>query len=150
MNTLLVVADLGGFKAFKIENSENPSKLHKPHLELLEQYDNPQAHDRLVDKVSDSSGRFPRRTGARAAGAMSDGERHNINLEARKRFIRDLANRLNQLARKPDFDRCFLAASKEINHPLFEELDPRVRAKIAKNIPADLTKFGRAEILSRF
>jgi protein required for attachment to host cells len=148
MNTLLVVADLGGFKAFKIENNETPSKLHTPRLELLEQYDNRQAHERLVDKVSDSAGRFPR--GARAAGAMSDGERHNIHLEARKRFIRDLAHRLNQLARKQDFDRCFLAASKEINHSLFEELDPFLQAKIAKNIPADLTKFGRADILSRF
>jgi hypothetical protein len=150
MNTLLVVADLGGFKAFKLENNENPSKRQKPRLELLEQYDNPQAHSRLGDKVSDLSGRFPRATGVRAAGAMSDGERHNIELEARKRFIRDLAQRLNQIASKPDFDRCFLAASKEINRPLLEELDARVQAKIAKNIHADLTKFGRAEILSRF
>ena len=150
MNTLLVVADLAGFKAFQLQSNGNPRKDHKPHLEFLEQYENPHAHDRLGELVSDLSGRFPRRTGARAAGAMSDGERHNIELEARKRFIRDLAQRLNDLARRPDFDRFFLAASKEINRALFEELDPRVQAKIAKNIPADLTKFGRSEILSRF
>ena len=150
MNTLLVVADLGGFKAFKVETNGNPMSRHTPRMELLEQYDNQQAHGRIVDKVSDLSGRFPRGTMARSAGAMSDGERHNMELEERKRFIRDLAHRLNNLARKEEFDRCFLAASKEINHPLCEELEPRVRAKIAKNIPADLTKLGRTEILRRF
>ena len=151
MNTLLVVADLGGFKAFKLENNNHrhPNNTHR--LELLEQFANPEVHDRLGDKVSDLSGRFPRRTGgARAAGAMSDGERHNIALESRKRLIRQLANRLNTLARSPEIDRCFLAASKEINHPLFEELEPQVRAKIAKNIPADLTKLDHVQILRHF
>ena len=149
MNTLLVVADLGGFKAYKLENNNN-SLNHTPRLELLEQFDNPEAHGRIVDKVSDLGGRFPRATGARSAGAMSDGERHNIELEARKRFIRQLAQRLNALARSREIDRCFLAASKEINHPLLDELDPQVRAKIAKNVPADLTKLGRIEILNHF
>jgi hypothetical protein len=149
MNTLLVVADLGGFKAFKLENNNHPLS-QAPRLELLEHFSNPEAHGRIVDKVSDSSGRFPRGASARSAGAMSDGERHNIELESRKRFIRQLAQRLNILARSQDVDRCFLAASREINHPLLEELEPQVRAKIVKNVPADLTKMGRAEILSHF
>lgn len=148
MNTLLVVADLGGFKAYKLENNNRVTRT--PRLELLDQFNNPEAHGRIIDKVSDLSGRFPRATGARAAGAMSDGERHNIELEARKRFIRQLAQRLNLLARRQDVDRCYLAASREINHPLIEELEPRVRAKIAKNVPADLTKLGRTQILSHF
>jgi hypothetical protein len=152
MNTLLVVADLSGFKAYKIENQNNipqPPK-HSPRLELLEQFRNPAAHERLVDKVSDAAGRFPRRTGPRSAGAMSDGERHNIELESRKRFVRQLAARINALARHPEIDRCFLAASREINHPLFAELHSEVQAKIAKNIPADLTKVGQMEILRHF
>jgi hypothetical protein len=149
MNTLLVVADLSGFKAFKMENNHHRFK-DTTRLELLEQFYNPEAHGRLVDKVSDQSGRFPRRTGTRVIGAMSDGERHNIELEARKRYIRQLAQRLNVLARNPNVDRCFLAASKEINHPLFEELEPQVRAKIAKNVPADLTKIHQTNILRHF
>jgi hypothetical protein len=148
MNTLLVVADLGGFKAFKLESNNHFPQ--SPRLDLLEEFRNPEAHGRIVDRVSDLSGRFPRGTGAGRAGAMSDGERHNIDLESRKRFIRQLAQRLNTLARAQDIDRCFLAASKEINNPLLEELDPQVRAKITKNVPADLTKSGRTEILSHF
>ena len=146
-NTLLVVADLGGFKAFKLENNDIS---RTPRLELLEQFDNAQAHGRLVDRVSDLSGRFPRGIGTKNGGAMADGERHNIDLEARKRQVRQLAQRLNALARSHDFEQCFLAASREINHQLVEELEPHVRAKIAKNVPADLTKLERAAILSHF
>lgn len=146
-NTLLVVVDLGGFKAFKLENHQlNRS----PRLELLEQFDNTEAHGRLVDQVSDLSGRFPRGTGMKAAGAMSDGERHNIELETRKRLVRRLAQRLNSLARNQKIERCFLAASKEINHQLLEQLEPQVRAKIEKNVTADLTKLERVNILRHF
>jgi hypothetical protein len=151
MNTLLVVADLSGFKAFRLENNHSHLPRQTPRLELMAQFTNPEAHSRLVDKVSDLAGRFPRRTGgARAAGAMSDGERHNIELETRKRSVRQLAQRLNNLARDREVERCMLAASREINHQLFEELEPRVRAKITKNIPADLTKVGQAELLRHF
>jgi hypothetical protein len=150
MNTLLVVADLAGFKAFKLDTEGNPLGNQTPRMDLLQQYSNAEAHLRLTDKVTDLAGRFPRRTGARTIGAMSDGERHNIELEARKRLIRDIAARVNALARQPEIDRCLLAASKEINNPLVQELEPGVRAKIVKNIPVDLMKFGQAEILRRF
>src|SRR6516162_4167794 len=118
-NTLLVVADLGGFKAFKLENN-NPLN-RSPHLEFEAQFDNPEAHGRLVDKVSDLSGRFPRGTGMKAGGAMSDGERHNIELESRKRWVRQMAQRLNSLAANKEIESCFLAASREINHQLLDE-----------------------------
>jgi len=146
-NTLLVVADLGGFKAFKVEESQSN---RSPRLEPLEHFEIAEAHGRLVDKVSDLSGRFPRSSGLKNRGAMSDGERHNIDLETRKRLVRQLAQRLNTLARDQDFERYYLAASREINPQLIEELDPQVRAKITKNISADLTKLERGEILGHF
>ena len=146
-NTLLVVAELGGYKAFKIDNNQ----LNRaPRLELLEHYENPLAHGRIVDRMSDLSGRFPRGSGIKGAGAMSDGERHNIELESRKRLVRQLAQRLNVLARNPEVERCLLAASKDINRQLMEELEPQVRCKVEKNIPADLTKIGQADILQYF
>ena len=148
MNTLLVVADLGGFKAFKLENNNHLNRT--PRLEMLEHFENVQAHGRLVEKVTDLSGRFPRGTGLKNNGAMSDGERHNIELESRKRQVRQMAQRLNAMARHKDVERCFLAASREINHQLLEELEPKVRAKIVKNVPADLTKLDRPEILRHF
>ena len=146
-NTLVVVVDLGCLKAFKLENGVT----QRARLELVEQFDNPAAHNRLVERVTDQSGRFPRGAAKPANGnVMSDGERHNMELEQRKRFVRELARRLNSLARNKEIECCFLAASREINHQLVEELEPRVRAKIEKNLSADLTKLERMEILGRF
>ena len=147
-NTLVVVTDLGCLKAYRLEN-EHPNRT--PHLELLEEFTNAEAHGKLVEKVTDLSGRFPRSAGgASSRGAMSDGERHNIDLEARKRLVRQLAQRLNTLARGPEIERCLLAASREINRQLLEELEPQVRAKIEKNVPVDLTKAEQADILRHF
>jgi hypothetical protein len=147
-NTLVVVTDLGCLKAYRLEN-HHPDK--PPRLEPVEEFNNTEAHGKLGDKVTDLSGRFPRRTGAQhTTGAMSDGERHNIELESRKRLVRQLAQRVNTLVRSTEVERCLLAASREINHQLLEELEPRVRAKIEKNVHADLTKLERAEILRHF
>jgi hypothetical protein len=147
-NTLVVVADLGCFKAYRLENDHAD---RTPRLEPVQEFNNADAHNKLGDKVTDMSGRFPRSAGAaHATGAMSDGERHNIELESRKRLVRQHAHRLNALARTKDFDRCLLAASREINHQLLDELEPQVRAKIAINLSADLTKLERAEILRHF
>jgi hypothetical protein len=147
-NTLVVVTDLACFKAFRLENNHpHPTR----HLRLVEEFNSADAHEKLVDKVTDLAGRFPRSSGgAGARGAMSDGERHNIELESRKRLVRRLAQRFNALARGPEIECCLLAASLEINHQLLAELEPPVRAKIEKNISADLTKLEQAEILRHF
>jgi hypothetical protein len=148
-NTLVVVADLGCLKAFRLENSHLN---RNPRLELLEEFQNPEAHGKLVEKVTDLSGRFPRGAGAAqgAGGAMAGGERHNIELEGRRRLVRQLAQRFNQLARNKEVECCLLAASKEINRQLLDELEPQVRAKIQKNVPADLTKLEQTAILRHF
>src|ERR1041385_3583331 len=130
-NTLVVVTDLGGFKAYRLEKDRQFSN---PRLELLEEFANPDAPRKLVEQVSDFAGRFPRRTNPGASSAMSDGERHNIELEKRKRGVRRLATRLNSLMSDPDVEQCFLAASREINRKLLEELESSARAKIGLNI----------------
>src|SRR5262249_54441370 len=145
---LVLVTDLGGFKAYRLENDQPHSS---PRLELLEEYTDVDAHRRLVDQVSDLSGRFPRSTGVRGGtGAMSDGERHNIQLEKRKRGVRKLAGRLDSLMQDPKIEQCFLAASREIMNPLLDELSPGSRSKIGINIPADLMKATKVELLRQF
>jgi Protein required for attachment to host cells len=148
-NTLVLVTDFRGFKAYRLEN-ETPHS--SPRLELLEEYTDTEAHRHLVEQVSDQSGRFPRRTGgARSGGAMSDGERHNITLERRKRGVRKLAGLLDDLLMKnPEVDQCLLAASREIMNPLLQELSARSRSKIGVNIPSDLMKASKVELLRQF
>ena len=147
-STLIVVADLACLKAYTLEDNHFN---RTPRLELLEHFTSADAHGKLVEKVSDSAGRFPRATGAsNNPGIMSDGERHNIELERRKRLVRQLANRLNTLGRNQAVERVLLAASKEINHQLLDGLDAQVRDKVYKNLPLDLTKLERGEILGHF
>ena len=145
--TLIVVADLAGFKLFRLDNDSPHSS---PRLDLIEHFQLNEARHRLIDQVTDLSGRFPRSAGRNGAGAMSDGERHNIELEQRKRCVRKMAERLNWLIRDPEVDRCFLSASREINNLLHDELELRVRNKIGLNIPADLTKLDKASLLQHF
>jgi len=147
-NTLVAVADLGCLKAYRVDANEHFST---PRLELVEEFHPADAPGRLVEKVSDLSGRFPRSSGpGGSTAAMSAGERHNILLEQRKRLVRQLAARLNALTAAPDIQRCLLAASKEIHHLLLEALDPRARSKIHQHLPADLTKVEKSELLRHF
>jgi hypothetical protein len=147
-NTLVLVADLAGFKTYRLDNNPMNSG---PRLEPLETFENPDAHGKIVEKVTDMAGRY-RQSGDAKNGSVgaSNGERHNMDLEFRKRLIRQMAGKLNAIGRAADVERCYLAASLEINRPLLDELEPGVRSKIEKNICADLTKMGRAEILGHF
>jgi len=147
-NTLVLVTDFGGFKAYKLENNQ---PLSSPRLELLEEYNHREAHQKLVEQTTDFSGRFPRSAGTPGAtGAMSDGERHNIQLEQRKRGVRKLAGRIDSLMKDPTVEQCFLAASREIMNPLLQELSPGARSKIGINIPVDLMKASKVELLRQF
>jgi hypothetical protein len=146
-NTLVVVSDLGGFKAYRLDADQMNST---PRLDLLEEFNNAAAHRKMNDRLSDVGGRFPRRTGASNGCAMSDGERHNIELESRRRHVRQMATRLNSLMQSPGVEQCYLAASREMNHQLLEELNPDVRAKIGVNVSADLMKVDKSELLRHF
>ncbi len=140
---LIVVADLAMLKAYKLERNE----INNSHrLELVHQVELSEAHQKLVDRLSDQAGRF----GSAGAPGAASGERHNIELEHRKRLVKLLVEHMTTLLRQADIDTCYFAASKEINHKILELLPQELRAKITKNIPADLTKLGKAELLARF
>jgi len=145
-NTLVLVTDFGGFNAYRLENNHPHSS---PRLQLLEEYEDAGAHRRIVEEVTDAAGRFRRGMGHGGA-AMSDGERHNMTLEKRKRGVRKLASLMEPLMRNPEIEQCFLAASREIMNPLLEELSPDSRSKIGMNIPADLMKASKVELLKQF
>lgn len=148
-NKWIVLADLGSLKAYKVD--DNGLNSSHPRLELLESYENPEVHHKLSETLSDQAGQFAR--GARVAGTsheIATGERHNIELELRRRWVRMLAERCNQVLRRSDLDVCWLAAGREINHQLLAELPHDARAKIEKNISANLTKTEKTELLSHF
>ena len=143
-NIVIVVTDLGNFKAYKLEKTN----LNTPRLELMREEPSVNGHNKIVEKVSDHAGRYHNR--ANGKWATPWGEPHNIELEDRKRRVRHVAHELDSILRNDDVDGCWLAASKEINHQVLAELDPQSRAKILKNIPADLTRTDKSQLLNHF
>lgn len=145
-NTMIVVTDLEQLKAYQLDDDPMHSN---PRLELVERF-NTGAARKLVEETTDLSGRFRRAIGSRESCGMSDGERHNIELEKRKRCLRQIAERINILLRDSGVERCFLAASREINNALIDELTPQARSKIEIDIASDLTKVNKADLLGHF
>ena len=144
MNKLIVVMDLGCLRGFRVSKDElNGAE----RIELLESFDNAEAHARFGDTVSDQAGRFPG-GGPNGHGAMSQGEKH-LN-DQRKRLLRQLTDRLHGLVRREGCEIWHLGASREINQRIVESLDPDVRSRLRKNLAADLTKIPPAELLQRF
>lgn len=140
---LIVLADLGRMKAYRVTRDET-SKTQK--LDVVEAVDNAAAHTKLLDKVSDKAGRFPGSNG----GALSAGENHNLKLETARRGVRQLSESINRLVEKEKPSSWFFAAGKDINQRIVDELTAGVRAKMKKNVAADLTKVGKAKLLSHF
>jgi|ERR1051325_9969484 hypothetical protein len=141
---LLIVTDRGSFKVYTVDNS----RLHRTaRLELVEQFNVEEPHRKMTDKLSDLAGRY-RAPGVK--GGMPFGERHNIQLEERKRLVRQLSRRLNVLMSDREVDSCYLAASKEIDHQILGALSPAAQAKIKKNLSADLLKASKEKLLDYF
>ena len=144
-NKLVVVTDLGSFKAYKLE----VNGLHKtPRLELIEEFNLVEAHGKMSDRLSDLAGRYHAPVMGKWAAPW--GERHNIELEQKRRLIKQVAHALADLLRRNGSEGCYLAASKEINHQILAELPREARAKIEKIVPCDLTKSEKSDLLRHF
>src|ERR1051326_7360101 len=132
-NKLLIVTDLGLFKAFNVHFT--PRKTAR--LEPLAEFSLDEARRRFDDRVSDVAGR---RAGPTRAWAAPMADDHNFRLETRRRLIKRIAARIEQFIRRDGVDGCWLAAPGTIDHPLLQELPAAVRQRIEKTVPLDLTK----------
>ncbi len=143
MTKLVVVTDRGALHAYRSHKDElNGAE----RLEPCHSFRPDEPHQRLGDRVSDQAGRFP----AGGNGVLSQGDRHNIILETEQRVLKLLAARIDQIAREHGCKIIHFAAPSEINARIVGNLDPATRERIKKNIPADLTKARREELLERF
>ncbi len=142
---LLIVAGLGKFRAYRFEDSRHYSN---PRLELVEAWDtNVASH--LAEELSDQAGRF-RKGHSEGPSALSDGEQRNLDLERRRRAMKTVARRIGELLRREPVEGCYLAAGTEIHKALLCELDQASRARIQKNVTANLTRLKPSEIVQYF
>ena len=143
---LLVVADLGHLKAYRLEESE---RFSKPRLQLLEQWQT-NVPNHLSQEVTDQAGQYRKGSVAGGPSDLSDGEEHNLDLERRRRALKSLAGHISELLGREDVESCYFAAGSEINQAIINALDPRVRSRIEKNLPLNLTKLNPAEVIAHF
>jgi hypothetical protein len=146
MSKLIVAVDLGHFKAYRV--TKDPFE-KSPKTELIESYDSVEARLKLSDKLSDAAGRYRQASGKN--GKMAGfGEAHNMESESEKRLIKQIAEDINELVAKEKCENWYLAAGRNINSQIVENLDPAVKAKMGKNLPCNLTKSGKSDILDHF
>ena len=141
---LLIVADLGLVKAYKLDFTPN----HTPRLEQLQKIVLEEAHSRLLDKLTDEAGRHSSPTQKNWGAPLADD--HNFKLEFRRRLICQISDHIRRLIERSGCDVCWLAAHKEINQKILDELPPAVCNRIKRNLPRDLTKVGQKELLDQF
>ncbi len=96
MEKIVIVADLGHLRAFRIVPDESPggSRFHASELELapLEEVRQP-----VRAVVSDQAGRFPGGQMAGNGSGMSRGEPHGIEREQERQIIKILAERIRRI-----------------------------------------------------
>jgi len=138
---MIVLADLGRVKAYRVTHDMMTSKAQVEQVydcEFLE------AHQRMVNRVTDSAGRFAT---AGNSGA-STSENHGMADETERRLIRMVADKISQLVEGEKY--WYLAAPENINARVIVHLLPPARAALVKNVPADLVKIRKQEILDYF
>jgi hypothetical protein len=143
---LIVIADLGHFKAYRLEEDAN---LGQPRLELIDDYQT-SLPNHLREEVTDQAGRYRKGTVGAGQHYMSDGEQHNVDLERRRRAAKAVAKHLDELTQRENADAYYFAAPSEVNNSILEEMSPQVRSKIEKNVKADLTRVSPEQVIQHF
>ena len=141
---LLIAADLGLLKAYTLDSTLEGS----PHLEVVEVVALALAHHRLVDEVTDRAGRRANPSNRCWAAPLADD--HHIQLETRRRLVKELAGHIQRLARNHPERGLLLAAEKEINRAILEALPAAARRRIETNLARNLVKAEKADLVEWF
>src|SRR5438034_3449076 len=146
-SSLVIVTDRGSLKAYRV--NETPTR--GPSLQLVQAFDMTEAHGRLIDKVSDSAGRFPVTEGAGThRGPASIAERTQLATETDRRIQKELADQIGKIVSSSGKQAWSFAAPAEIHSAVVDLLPPAVRNRIVEHVKSDLVKMEPAKLISRF
>jgi hypothetical protein len=146
INSLLIVADRGSLKAYKVE--EMPTRA--PRLRLIQAFDTLDVHGRYQDKVTDQAGGFPSGGGGDGRHANGIAERGAIDLENQRRACKHLAERISELVEQEKPEGWMIAAPAQSCPVISEYLTPAVRERLVESVHADLVKIEPAKLHSYF
>ena len=143
MTSLIILADLGRVKAYRITNDElDPNT--SPAFEDLADIDLQNQHSKVSDRVTDKAGRF-----SYGPGSQTAGENLHEQEEAESQQLDKIAGVITDAAKTESCD-IYLAAPKEIIKDLTAALDKAVTKRIRTKLPLNLVKTPKLELLERF
>jgi Protein required for attachment to host cells len=146
-SSLVIVTDRGSLKAYRV--AETPTR--GPSLQLVQAFNIPDAHGKLVDKLSDLAGRFPVTEGAGAhRGPASIAERTQLASEMDRRIQKELADQITQIVSQNGKEAWSFAAPAEIHAAIVDFLPSAVRQRIVEHVKSDLVKVEPARLISHF
>src|SRR4051794_1610855 len=148
--TLVVVADRGSVKAYKVNETPNRGAS----LQLVRAFDLTDAHGRYQDKLTDQAGRFPVGDGGGQAGSGRHfngiAERQGLETENDRRLFRQLADNITDVVKTEAVEGWSLAAPAQIYSSIVDLLPPAVRDRIVEHVKSDLVKIDVAHLPQHF
>jgi hypothetical protein len=144
--SIIVTADRGSLKAYQV--NETPTR--GPSLKLIQAFDITDAHGRLIDKVTDSAGRFPvTETAGPHRGQASIAE-SKLQTETDRRINKELADQITKVVNGSGKEGWAFAAPSEIHSAIVDLLPDRVRNRIVEHVKSDLVKVESAKLSNHF
>ncbi|RMG01651.1 MAG: hypothetical protein D6726_09095 [Nitrospirae bacterium] len=144
MKPLVIVSDLGHFKAFSLDHTDRGT----PRLEIMEEFTHKEAHERIGEKLTDQAGRFG--MGGERGSLKGYGEPHDLVIEEQRKVIRKIASRIDEIVKKSRTPRLYLSAPKKIHKQLIEELSEGSKKVLKRSVPGDFTKLSTPELIKKF
>lgn len=146
MNTVVIAANLGHLKAFRVV--ETPVRGRK--LERIDEVEFPEARNSYQTRMTNLSKRFSTGTDAGVGRGMAYGEALNAQMEVERRLVKLVASRIVTVLETERPEYWYLAATQEIYQAIMNALPPDLRDRVVRHAYADLTKTPATEILAHF
>jgi len=143
--SLIVVADRGGIKAYRV----NDAPTRGTHLHLVHAFDITDAHGRYDAKLTDQAGRFPV-TDGNSRHASSIAERTALETENNKRICQQLAEHIVEVVRREGAQGWSFAAPASIHSSVAELLPTSIRNRIVEHVKSDLVKIEPTKLANHF
>jgi len=146
---LVLVASLGEIKAYRA-NPRTPEaevglKPNEVKLDLIRAVDIVEAHKRLSDLITDTTGSVNK---AGFLNRAASGEKHNLKEEIYKEAIKALAEDIDMLIEEENKTKVFLSLPKTIASDLLKEL--KHKDKIFRIVEKDLLKKDKNKLIDEF
>lgn len=148
--SLVIVADRGNLKAYKVDETPNRGAS----LQLVQAFELTDAHGRYQDKLTDQAGRFPVGDGGGQAGSgrhqNAIAERQGLETENDRRLHKQLADHVEEIIRAQAPEGWSFAAPASINSTIVDLLTSDIRDRIVENVKSDLVNIEAAKLPTHF